>query len=139
MTEDEAFAAAVAKGAWAGMNPPRLEARISLPFPVSTHKAFRKHKGAHLSEEYRQWRDRAGWELLGQRPAKIKGHVSVLIELVSPDKRRRDTDNFIKGPMDLLVTHGVIEGDDSRFVREVTARWVDAGEPCRVVVSEVRE
>lgn len=113
----------------------RGRAVVSLPFPISTHQAFRKHKGAHLSEEYRRWRDLAGWELLAQRPSKIKGKVSVLIELVAPDKRNRDTDNFIKAPVDLLVTHGVIEGDDQRFVRSVTARWVEQGDPCRVTVT----
>lgn len=108
---------------------------ISLPFPVSTHRAFRKFRGAHLSEAYRKWRDEAGWQLLSQRPQKIKGPVSLLIELVAPDKRARDTDNFIKGPVDLLVTHGVIEADDKRIVRSLAVRWVEHGDPCRITVT----
>lgn len=100
---------------------------IILPFPPSMHGIFRKHNGKNLSEDYRKWRDLAGWELLGQKPKKVKGPVSVLIELYPPDKRSRDADNYIKAPLDLLVAHQIIEADDSRFLRSITASWVDVG------------
>lgn len=112
---------------------------VTMPFPVSTHEAFRKHNGSHLSERYRKWRDEAGWVLLSQRPGKVVGPVKLLIELCKPDKRARDTDNFIKGPVDLLVSHLVIEGDDDSIVREVTARWVTNGEPCTVTIARASE
>jgi crossover junction endodeoxyribonuclease RusA len=108
--------------------------RINLPFPVSVHRTFRKYNGAYLSAAYRAWRDEAGWMLKQQKPVPVAGPVTVLIELRAPDKRRRDGDNYKKGPIDLLVSHGVIEADDSRIVRESTVRWVDSGEPCTVIV-----
>lgn len=107
---------------------------IVLPFPVSVHKAFRRHNGKYLSAEYRKWRDEAGWMLKTQKPAKVAGPVSITIELVAPDKRRRDADNYKKGPLDLLVSHGVIEADDNRIVKQSTVRWVESGEPCTVYV-----
>lgn len=112
--------------------------RIDLPFPTSIHKAFRKHNGSYLSEEYKKWRDIAGWKLLGQRPGKLAGPVKVLIELHAPDGRARDADNFIKAPVDLLVEHGVIEGDSDRCVREITVRWVGRGSPCTIYVEQVK-
>ena len=108
---------------------------IELPFPPSNHEVFRRHKGKHLSERYRKWRDEAGWMLKQQRPEKVIGPVAVAIELVAPDRKRRDADNFTKGALDLLVAHGVITGDDGSVVREVTARWRESGPPCMVIVA----
>jgi len=107
---------------------------ITLPFPTSVHKAFRRHNGKYLSEEYRKWRDEAGWMLKQQKPKPIAGPVCVTIDLVAPDKRRRDGDNYKKGPLDLLVAHGVIEADDNRIVKQGGFRWVESGAPCTVHV-----
>jgi Holliday junction resolvase RusA-like endonuclease len=91
-----------------------------------------------LSREYRAWKDEAGLLLASQRPQKHTGHVSILVDLKPPDKRHRDIDNVgFKAIVDLLVTHGVIEGDDSRYVRKIGARWVDAGEPCTVTLEAI--
>jgi Holliday junction resolvase RusA-like endonuclease len=102
---------------------------IVLPYPPSIHKLFRKHNGSYLSAEYKAWRDEAGWELKRQSPYKHDGTVSVVMEFKAPDKRRRDCDNLIKPILDLLVAHQVIPADDSSVVRQVTARWIDHGEP----------
>ena len=112
---------------------------ITLPFPVSVHEVFRKHNGRHLSESYRQWRDIAGWQLVGQKPQRHVGPVSILIELRAPDKRRRDADNYIKAPLDLLVSHGIIEADDNQTVRQVSAAWVESGEPCSITIKRAGE
>lgn len=110
-------------------------ARLVLPFPPSGHTLFRLHKGSRLSESYRKWRDEAGWVLKTQTPKKTLGRVGIHLTFRSPDKRRRDLDNLLKPVIDLLVTHGLIEGDDSRFVRVLEASWDDiAIEPGVVVV-----
>ena len=111
--------------------------RVDLPFPPSNHEVFRRHNGKHLSDDYRRWRDNAGWLLKAQRPARMACRVDITIELVAPDARLRDVDNYSKGPIDLLVAHGVIEKDHIHFVRQVTTRWVDAGPACLVIVSPV--
>lgn len=112
---------------------------ISLPFPPSVNRLYRAVGGRSiLSEAYRKWKQEAGLTLISQRPAKIRGPVSVEVELCPPNKRRRDIDNAgFKAVLDLLVNHQIIEADDGTVVKAITARWVDAGEPCRVVVSGV--
>jgi Holliday junction resolvase RusA-like endonuclease len=52
----------------------------------------------------------------------VKGQVK--ITLTVEDKGRRDLSNAgLKSIEDLLVTHGLIEGDDRRFVRGITLGW----------------
>lgn len=112
--------------------------RYSLPFPPSTHGLFRggRFKG-DLNERYRKWRDEAGWMLLSQGVERFNGPVAIRVELRAPDRRPRDGDNFVKGPIDLLVKHGVIASDDNRFVRESTAAWSESGEPCVIEIREI--
>lgn len=110
--------------------------RLALPFPPSVNALYRAVGGRSiLSEKYRKWKVQAGLSLLEQRPAKLKGPVCVQVELHPSDRRRRDIDNAgFKAILDLLVTHEVIEADDSRCVKEITGRWVDEGDPCTVMV-----
>ena len=110
------------------------ETRIKLPFPPSGHALFKRHNGSHLSAKYRAWRDDAGWLLKSQKPEPVAGTVELQIDLVNPNKVRRDVSNHIKAVEDLLVEHGIIEADDHRVVRSISARWLDAGEPCVVTV-----
>jgi Holliday junction resolvase RusA-like endonuclease len=66
----------------------------------------------------------AGYRLNAQRPPRVLGRVSLLIEVQEPEtKRRSDIGNREKAVTDLLVSHRIIEGDDQRFVREITLRW----------------
>ncbi len=56
----------------------------------------------------------------------MAGKVAILIEVEEPTTaRRQDVANREKAVVDLLVSHRVIQGDDQRFVREVTMRWAD--------------
>ena len=107
-----------------------------MPFPPSINRLYRAVGGRSiLSEAYRRWKLEAGWALAAQHPKRVFGPVAVTVELCAPDKRRRDADNAgTKAVLDLLVAHQIIEADDSRFLREVTARWVDSGAPCTVTV-----
>ena len=74
--------------------------------------------------EYQDWILQAGYRLNAQRHAPVPGKVSLLIEVAEPaTKVRQDIANREKAVTDLLVTHGIIEGDDQRFVREITMRW----------------
>lgn len=114
------------------------ETRISLPMPPSTNNLFiNVAHGRAPSASYTKWRIDAGWRLLSQHPANHKLPVRIWIEVRQVDQRRRDLDNKIKPILDLLVTHAVIPADDSRYVREITALWVDAGDDCVVTVRAV--
>lgn len=95
---------------------------LDLPLPTSTNRLHkwtgrRKGKRVRLSDEYEAWRKEAGWLLVTQRPRKIMGPVE-LEYLVG--KSRGDIGNFEKAATDLLVLHGVIEGDGPKIVRKIT-------------------
>lgn len=100
---------------------------IELPMPPSTNNLFfngKPGRGRIKTVEYQDWLKEAGTLLAMQRPPKIKGKVRLLIEVAEPKTaRRQDVANREKGGIDLLVSMGVIEGDDQRFVREITLRW----------------
>jgi len=98
---------------------------IALPMPPTTNNLFSGNgKRRYRSVEYTAWIKEAGWRLANQRPPLIAGKVSLTIELEEPKtKRRQDCTNRIKAIEDLLVSHRIIEGDDQRFVRDVTVRW----------------
>jgi len=106
------------------------ETVITLSMPPSTNNLFLNGRGGAAgrprSPEYRAWAKEAGWALASQRPRAVPGRVVLLIEIEEPKtKHRQDCTNRIKAVEDLLVDHGVIEGDDQRFVRAVTVRWAD--------------
>lgn len=95
-----------------------------LPFPPTANHmwkhASRKGAGQHyLSAKYRAWKDAAGKQLLVQRAKSIKGPVRVLIGLCSPTNHAWDLDNRIKPVLDLLVSHLVIEEDNTSIVRGI--------------------
>lgn len=137
MTE-EAFQAGVRAGMFGGLSMPKL-VTITLPFPPSINALYRAVGGRSiLSEKYRKWKSEAGLTLISQRPRKMPGKVAVSVELCAPDKRRRDADNAgTKALLDLLVSHQIIEADDSRFLKEIKVVWVDQGDPCRVSIRPI--
>lgn len=133
-----AFQSAVSNGAFDGLSIPKL-VTITLPFPPSINALYRAVGGRSiLSEKYRKWKAEAGLTLISQRPRKMPGKVAVSVELCAPDKRRRDADNAgTKALLDLLVSHQIIEADDSRILKEIKVVWVDQGDPCRVEIRPI--
>lgn len=108
---------------------------ITLPFPPSTNNLFvNGSKGRFLSQKYAGWIQEAGWELTRQRPRNVPGPVILRFEFSEPDKRKRDVTNLLKAPEDLLVKHGIIDGDHGSIVREVNAKWNHEIDGMRVTV-----
>lgn len=110
---------------------------LSLP-PTANHLRMSVRGRLITSPEYRAWTELAGYELLTQHPKKMLGTVGVSIQVRPPKlKRNRDLDNFacFKGCLDLLVKHGIIEGDDSRYVRYLSASWDDIAIEPGVVIT----
>ena len=112
---------------------------FTLPMPPSTNNLFvnRSKGGRFPSQKYADWIQEAGWELKRQRPAKVAGKVAVLFEFGKPDKRKRDLDNRLKAPLDLLVEHGVIEADDDSIVVDVRAISVPEVFGVRVTIAQL--
>jgi Holliday junction resolvase RusA-like endonuclease len=110
---------------------------LTLPWPPSTNSLFTNRRGGRsATPAYKAWQEDAGWTLQAQHPERHAGPVAVTVELRNPTKRKADADNRLKAVLDLLVKHQVIAADDSTTLRSVTARWVDIGEPCTVIIVE---
>ena len=92
------------------------------------------------SEKYLQWIREADQLFVMQKRALLGqilcGDFHCLLELVRPDKRRRDGDNYFKAPLDFSTRIGLIK-DDS-FSERGTYAWVSGeGAPmygCRLTL-----
>jgi Holliday junction resolvase RusA-like endonuclease len=114
---------------------PPAQLVLMLPTPPSTNNLFftiasgPRRRGRAKTPEYQDWIRQAGYRLNAQHPVPVPGKVILLIEVPEPStKVRQDIANREKAVTDLLVTHGIIEGDDQRFVREITMRWAPVHE-----------
>jgi Holliday junction resolvase RusA-like endonuclease len=110
---------------------------VHLPLCPTTNNLFATDRASgkrFRTAEYKAWAQEAGYLLNKQKPPLMAGKVAILIEVEEPKTaRRQDCTNRVKAVEDLLVSHRVIQGDDQRFVREVTTRWAPV-DGCRVTV-----
>ncbi len=118
-------------------NPPFAlppEIVLDLPKPPSTNGLFFNSSGGGRARtaEYRSWLTEAGWAVRIQRQKNIKGPVKIGIAI--EDAGKGDLDNFCKATCDLLVKHGLIEGDDRSIVRLIGMEWSTSVTGCRVIV-----
>jgi len=110
--------------------------RLEIPFPPSVNGIWRGGKAGRFykSKHYVAWENEAGWAVKEQaRGRRITGPFTVQLQVVQPDKRRRDLDNLPKVVLDLLKNLHVT--DDDSLCRKVSAEWVPSGPPCFVIVS----
>lgn len=94
-------------------------------FPPSTNNLFPGRQRRYPSPEYKAWKQAAGWDLANHRIKPIRGcRVELLFQLFPPKETRyRDCSNYVKAPEDLLISHGILAGDDQRYVKRVTSEW----------------
>jgi crossover junction endodeoxyribonuclease RusA len=116
--------------------PSGMKQVLLLPFPVPLSACFTnvKGKGRVPTRRYSDWQTEALWSIKAQNPVKFTGRIKLLVELVSPDKRERDAGNNDKAVCDILVKAGIIVDDSNKYVREVTYRWLECGDPCTVTI-----
>jgi hypothetical protein len=98
---------------------------ITLPFPVSVNAMFADGKTRRFkSQRYCDWLLEAGYALNVQKPPQIKGkyHITYAFQ-EGQDRRERDAFNLEKGVTDLLVKHGVVEGDSNKYLRKGSVEW----------------
>ncbi len=108
---------------------------LLLPFPVSTNNLFTGRARRFPSRRYRTWREEAGWALAAQRPLpSFSEPVEVTLSIGRPDKRKRDLDNLLKGPIDLLVEFGVLA--DDQLIHRLSASWDSSVVGCRVEIEQ---
>lgn len=89
-----------------------------LPYPPSVNNYWKsrwtgKFIQHYISPEGRKFRRRV-CDILDGVPT-LTGPVTLLIDVIPPDKRKRDLDNILKALLDALQHAGVYE-DDSQIV-----------------------
>jgi Holliday junction resolvase RusA-like endonuclease len=98
--------------------------------PPSVNNLYPTIRGRRVkSSQYRAWLSEAGWQLKAQQAKPIRGPVE--ISIIVPDNNRRDLDGYLKPTLDLLVSHGIIEGDKCKTVRHIYMQW--SGDPAMLV------
>ena len=112
---------------------------IRLPFPPSVNEMYLNNKGKGKGRIPAPiliaWRSDAGWVLKAQKPKKITARCEIRIDL--DERRQGDCANREKAVVDLLVAHGVIQGDQNRFVKRVNIGWEPVNE-CLVTITEAK-
>lgn len=102
----------------------------TVPFPPSCNGLFAGKARRYVSKPYARWKKLAGWEMRRQGVRPATGRVVIDIALTAPDRRHRDSSNYIKAIEDLAVSMGVLAGDSHEHVKGVTAHWAtEPGEP----------
>lgn len=97
---------------------------ILLPWPPSMNRMWRSVRGRNiLSKEGREYRENGLHVVSAQSPCRwpAEARLSVSITVYPPDRRRRDLDNMMKAPLDLL-THAGVYADDSQIDRLLIQR-----------------
>lgn len=94
-----------------------IELRLSmLPVPKSNRYIRRRGGKVFKPPRVRNWEVRALWEIKEQYAGKpLEGKLSVYVELILPNHRRRDIDNMLKSLWDVLEKAGVIVNDSQIY------------------------
>lgn len=101
--------------------------KLILPFPPSVNHLFAQNKqNARLrfkTKAYKTWIEKCADFI--EKPEAAILYCTVSYKLFFPDNRIRDGQNYMKAPLDLLVTEGIIFADDRRHVKG--EQWIDGG------------
>ena len=99
--------------------------KIIMPFPPSVNGMFAQNKhNAKLrfkTKKYKQWIT----DCPDLEDFKMEGQCTVSYRMFFPDDRIRDGQNYMKAPLDYLVSQAVIAEDNRRIVKG--EQWVDGG------------
>lgn len=115
---------------------------LRLPPPISTNAIWRAYvRKGHAtnikSKEYRCWITVAGQELEMQRPGRVPGPYGLRIAV--PTKCRIDLDNCCKAAIDLLVLHGVVEGDGPKYLQKLEVWRGTEPEAMHIMIISTKE
>ena len=110
-----------------------LALNIDAPPSVNAAYANVPGKGRVKTRAYREWKERAAWQVEAQRPGRIEGAYRIKIA-VRRASLRRDLGNFEKLISDLLVSCGVL--DDDKHAEKIELSLSDSVRSgCQVIVS----
>lgn len=100
---------------------------ITLPFPPSTNNLHRNVKVnvRPKSKEYVAWLKEADVFALHQKPFfEFENRVDIVVYLQG-GTAASDCDNYLKAPIDYIVSLGIIKDDKKKYVRSAKAEWSD--------------
>ncbi len=111
-----------------------IELRLSqIPVPKSNRYIRTKGGKVFKPPRVRNWEARAMWEITSQYKGEpLEYKLSVEIELILPNHRKRDIDNMLKSLWDILERAGVIK-NDNQIYRVKTVKRVEKGQEGVVV------
>lgn len=113
-----------------------------LPWPPSVNNYWRQGpRGTYLTKQGRDFREEAIKDIKRQLGSfePIRGRVAIGIELVAPDRRKRDIDNHNKAPIDAIMHSGLIEDDEQMDQLITTRKHVESPGCCDVVLTVIGE
>lgn len=102
------------------------EVSVCLLFPPTSNNLFptnRKTGKRYPSPQYKRYRTAVCTAVTIARIKPFTVPVVIKVALTPRDTRPRDADNYLKAIIDSLVESRVLAGDDSRYVKAVTAYW----------------
>lgn len=102
--------------------------KLNILYPPSVNTLFTNRRGSNgkkriPTDRYRVWRRAVDTEIMVQGRECFEGPVIVAMTFCKPDRRKRDLDNLLKAPIDMLVRNGIL-ADDDQIVR-LSAAWGD--------------
>lgn len=100
--------------------------------PSLNHLFANATKGRRITKEYAAWRKEAGWELKLQKQKPIVGPVT--LSFVFGEGGADLGNSGEKAITDLLVEHGLIEGDTRKTVKAIHLGLLDSVEGVKVKV-----
>lgn len=107
---------------------------VTVDCPPSANQLFANvaGKGRVKTRAYREWRERAAWQIETQRPGRIVGPYSLKL-IIRRASLRRDLGNFEKPLSDLIVSCGLV--DDDRHCERLEICWSDSGHGVQVIIA----
>lgn len=99
--------------------------KLSLPFPPSSNTAYptvvKGRKAIRVkSKKLKDWiRDAPDID------EKLEGQFYISYRIYFPDDRERDGQNYMKVPLDYLVSQGVFKDDNRKYIKG--EQWLDMG------------
>jgi len=117
---------------------------ITLPLlPPSVNHMYgrdRRGKRTYLTQEARDFQEMVALAAREQRPGPIDKNTPLLlrIEIVFPDHRRRDVNNYVKVPEDAIAR--ALSFDDCQVFEGCNRKRVQKGvRSCRIILKRMEE